>query len=65
MTLILTDRATGEVERIADTDPNFVESIRWAAESNGMKLATAMEILSDGQELATPGFVRRLEKAVK
>lgn len=60
--LELIDRATGEVERIRLDDRNARASVASAAEQCGFAIGQAWCILAEGQEIATPGFVRRLVK---
>jgi hypothetical protein len=59
-TLLVIDRATGEVERIRKTDPNYGASIALAAERAGLTPLEALRFLEAGQELATAGFVRKI-----
>jgi hypothetical protein len=58
--LEVVDRASGEVERIRLDDANSSASVAHAAERNEMTSALAWEILLDGGQIATAGFVRRL-----
>ena len=57
--LEITDRASGEVERIHLDDPNSSASIALAAESCGILPEEASQRLSRGEHLTTAGFVRR------
>lgn len=58
--LLIIDRATGETERIREDDPNFGASIIMAADRADLAPLQALRLLEDGQDLRTPGFVRRL-----
>jgi hypothetical protein len=62
-TLLVINRATGEIEKIPESDPNFRYSVASAALCNDLDLLAALGILDRGQELVTDGFTRRLEKA--
>ena len=61
MTLLVIDRETGQVERISSTDVNFDSSIAAAAGAIGISYYDAIDTLYAGGELATCGYVRRLE----
>lgn len=59
--LLVIDQATGEIERISLDDRNCRASVSMTAERLGMQVDDAWEILKNGGELATFGFVRQLE----
>lgn len=52
--------ATGEVERIGLDDRNAAVSVTFAAERIGMQEADVWDVLRNGGDLSTVGFIRRL-----
>lgn len=58
--LEITDRVTGEVERIRLGDANSDASVALAAERCGINEDAAWETLRSGGSLHTAGFSRRL-----
>ena len=59
--LLVIDRDTGEIERIRESNQNFLESIRFCASRAGLTFEEALTILNDGQPIMTVAFVRRFE----
>ena len=60
-TLLITDRTTGEQKRIVEGDEHFAYSIGIACKSLLMHFDRAMAMLERGEELVTPGFIRKFE----
>ncbi len=61
-TLVITDRNTGEAERIPEATRHFRFALLGLSEKLGQSLAIIEESLEDGQELSTAEFVYKLER---
>lgn len=62
-TLLVIDRATGQTERIDETDPRFMESVKASVLPMGITLNRALDLLQQGETLATAGYLRRIARA--
>jgi hypothetical protein len=60
--LEVVDRASGEVERIPLDDRNSADSVAGAANRIGINVSAAWDILLNGCQLTTAGYVRQLAK---